>query len=849
MTASGDADGLENHPTSGGSVLDQFTPFPYHSLNARGEIQAVNEAWLDCLGYERDEIIGKPFVDLLPAQSKREFESVFETNKTEGTVEGSFHVQHADGHLLRIEYRGTAETENGNFERCHGQFLDSREVYERKVQLEKAQDVADIGRWSKDIPSDQIHWSDRVYDIWGMTDGSGPIDHRTFIEHVHPEDRERVEKAWAAAKNGEEYDIEHRIITDEGEVKWMRERAELEFDEGGDPISAMGIVQDITERKNREQTYRERGEKYETLVESSQDGIIVIQEGQLVMVNERFASMFGYDDAAAVEGTPYLELVAPEYQNLVEDRYRQRVAGGDPPGRYEIEALTADGERIDIELSASQITYDGYPADMALVRDISERKRRVKNLHRFKNAVEAAGQGVIIADADGQIEYVNPAFEEITGYTKAEAVGQTPRILKSGEMSDEFYEDMWETVLNGETWQAEFTNRRKNGELYHVNQTVSPIMDDEGTIEAFAAVQTDITDRIERVEELRIQTERLDMALEGANLSVWDWDMQADEVYRDDRWATMLGYDPDEIGTDWKDWESLLFPGDRPAYQEALARHIEETADYIESEYRLQTAAGDWKWIRNRGKIVDRDEDGTPLRAVGIHQDIDEQKRTKNALEKNNELLRAIDRVLRHNINNDMNVIKGFAETIAAAVEDPLESQAQQIVESSEKLLQTTDKERRITKLLTEGEGLQTVNIGALIERVVERHRQQYPSATIETRIPEPVTVTAVTQLDQAIAELLENATIHTVDPEPTIEVTMEPTEQGATISVTDDGPGIPEMERQVLTGEGDITPLYHGSGLGLWFVNLVVSRSEGHLQFGESADGGSIVTLRLPGP
>ncbi|MFW6382752.1 MAG: two-component system sensor histidine kinase NtrB, partial [Haloferacaceae archaeon] len=145
---------------------------------------------------------------------------------------------------------------------------------------------------------------------------------------------------------------------------------------------------------------------------------------------------------------------------------------------------------------------------VAINIDITERKERERELERFRNAVEYAGHGVLITDADGTIEYVNRAFEDTSGYSAAEAVGETPAILNSGAHDDGFYDDLWETILDGEIWQGEVVNERKDGSRYVVDQTIAPIVND-GDVEGFVAINLDVTQLKKYRRELEAQNERL----------------------------------------------------------------------------------------------------------------------------------------------------------------------------------------------------------------------------------------------------------------------------------------------------------------------------------------------------
>jgi PAS domain S-box-containing protein len=170
--------------------------------------------------------------------------------------------------------------------------------------------------------------------------------------------------------------------------------------------------------------------------------------------------------------------------------------------------LKKDGSIIDVEIISHTITFKGRRAEIVVAKDITETKRAEEELSKLSSAVKNTADSVVITDPSGAIEYVNPAFEKLSGYSKEEVIGKTPRILKSGKHSQRFYEELWQTILAGEVFFAEFINRKKDGRLYYQEGTITPIKDEKENIRYFVSIGHDITERKQAEEALRESEER-----------------------------------------------------------------------------------------------------------------------------------------------------------------------------------------------------------------------------------------------------------------------------------------------------------------------------------------------------
>jgi len=239
---------------------------------------------------------------------------------------------------------------------------------ENEQDLNRAQAVANTGSWRLDVRRNQLLWSDETHRIFGIPRGT-PMTYETFLSSVHPEDREYVDQKWMAALRGEPYDIEHRIIVDD-EVKWVRERAELEFDSKGELKGGFGTVQDITERKRIENELRVK----DYAVASAITGIAIADmDGIVTYVNPACLSMWDYEQQEEVLGKHATNFFADkkEFSVALKAVLEKSVWQG------EGKATRKNGSRFDVQVSANLVTdADGRPiCMMASFVDITERKK------------------------------------------------------------------------------------------------------------------------------------------------------------------------------------------------------------------------------------------------------------------------------------------------------------------------------------------------------------------------------------------------------------------------------------------------------------------------------------------
>ena len=460
-------------------------------------------------------------------------------------------------------------------------------------------------------------------------------------EHIHPEDRERVEDALREAReNKTPGRLEYRITRRDGAVRWVEDRFTWEKDRYGQVVAMDGVMYDLTERKTAQEKLQRNEERFRRLFEAVPEQILVHdEEGTILFANEVAARRLERPVEGLV-GKDLSEIVSAENVSPIRDHVAEAQAEGRTS--FETTYVTATGTRIEAVVSEARIQFEGQAAVLSVARDVTRQRNMQETLRaserRYRTLAENTPDIHYSMCADGTLTYIGPQVERY-GYRPDDFLGQNVLDVIVSEDKQTVKDELAQTLRTGRTSPSTFRVRDARGEVHWFEERSSLTRDDSGEITGLSGVLRDITERKRAEESLRESEQRFRHIFKQAAVGIAQ--VAPNGVIRqvNEAFCRMVGYPEDELtGMTFQD---ITHPDDLEADIDHVQRLLEGDISRYSMEKRYLAKSGDIVWAILCVGLV-RDEDGEPDYFVSVVQQITERKRAQKALQESEQRYRAI---------------------------------------------------------------------------------------------------------------------------------------------------------------------------------------------------------------
>ena len=731
--------------------------------------------------------------------------------------------------------------------------------------------------WQKDYSGTYIQANKTFCDAHGFDAKKiiGKSDHDIFPTELA--DRYVSADRRVIASGRPELGIEEYLKMPHGELGWSRKNKMPYFDDDGKVAGTIGFAVNITDTKKAEQARRESEIKYRCVVEHANEIIAVSQDGMLKFINPKALQFSGYSEKELLS-KPFTEFIHPEDRQMVIQHHLKAFQGEKPTGPYSLRIIDKAGETKWLETSEVVITWEGKPATLSFLTDISERKEVEDALRdseqKFRGLFENAVEGFFQSTPEGRFISVNPAFAKILGYASPQEV-----IDNIADIASQYYLNLEDRKIyqnliqeNGMVNNIEFKVKRKDGSTIWVSNSTRPHYDDHGNIVLYEGIVEDITERKNYEEALRQSEERYRDLFENVTDLLYFHDLDGNFIETNYAFKQTHGYGNEDF--DIINVRDLMPESDRQKFDKYLVRIQQNEKD--EGHFRIVKKNGGLITVEYKNSLV-RDCAGKPIGVRGSARDITVRLKAENERKQLEVHLRQMQKMeavgrmagaVAHHYNNLLSVVMGNLEM---AISDLPEHSV--ITKDLDAAMHATRRAAKLGAMMLAylGQSLgrkKLLDLSAVFQNALSNFLGDRPEhVTLKTDLPDSgfVVMANLDQINQVIGNLLINAMESLGEKPGTVSasiyraprakissahrwpVEFQPEDPDyACLEVADSGCGIAEDDIEKL-----FDPFYSnkfiGRGLGL-SVALGTVRSHGGCITVQSALGlGSVFRVFLP--
>lgn len=649
----------------------------------------VNQKLCDILGYSEQELLALTWRDL---SYPDDLAAV--TSSMQGLLTGEIQTcvmesrcVHKKGHLLWVNQTISLVTQPGGqpdyfisvIENIQERKQAELALHASETRLHELQNLSGIGDWAWDVQTNQHHWSENIFRIYGRDPALGPASYPELMQYFTPASWVKLAISFEhCLQTGEPYQCDAKVVRPDGNHLWITARGEAIRGKDGAIILLRGTVQDITERKLDEENIARSEQRFRCLFQDAPLPLGIVSSGGVIVdFNKRYADVIGYtlDDAATLEEFWPLAYPEPAYRRWAQKTWldaseRATTTGTDiEPIEYRVtckngavrdlvisgislgedvlvtffdvtERKQAEDELMKSQAIALDEQREARLAALNLMEDARAASNSLMSMQEFLQESEAkyrllaenSVDCIFWIGPDGRYKYISPACEQISGYAHQDFQADPALMVNILHPDDrELYRQHLADLTHPAHGELDLRVIRQDGEVRWISHHCQPVYDHQGQFMGRHGSNRDITERKESESALRESERRLLLAQEGAHVGIWEWDIQNNRVYWSAEYERLYGMAPGSLRNN-EDWRQCVLADDLPLIDAQWEQNILHGRPF-EAEFRIRRGDGEMRWIASKG-AAQYDEHGQPVLLSGINLDITERKQSEELLRK-----------------------------------------------------------------------------------------------------------------------------------------------------------------------------------------------------------------------